>query len=223
MEITQVTPTPTKRHRGRPTGANAELQRQRILQHACQAFAEFGPDSTRLQDIAVRAQVDRRLLYHYFKSKDRLYLEVLQQIFGNLFDLSSNAVRNADSLETAVEQLMQHYYDFCLKNTNYVRMLNWENLREAKGLQQYAKQCEMSRQDFEFLRPLIENACQQNRCRGDVDPMHLILTCLGQCLLPLSFGYAFECFFNCDLTSDDGREAWIKQSVVQVLYGIRPR
>ncbi|QQE12182.1 TetR/AcrR family transcriptional regulator [Planctomycetota bacterium] len=223
MEPAQLATITQKRHRGRPAGANAELQRQRILQHACDAFAENGPDSTRLQDIAERAGVDRRLVYHYFKSKERLYLEVLQDIFSKLVDLSEDIAIGQTDLESVLAQLMQRYYHFCRTNTAYVRLLMWENLREAQGLKQYAEKCEMIRHNFEFMKPLILNAARDGRCRIDIDPTLLVLTCLGQCLYFLSHGASLELFFHCDATSDQARDTWINHALIQVIDGIRPR
>ncbi|QDU34122.1 HTH-type transcriptional repressor NicS [Poriferisphaera corsica] len=222
METTQVVNVSTKRHRGRPAGANAEMQKNRILQHACDAFAEFGPDSTRLQDIAERAGVDRRLVYHYFKSKDRLYLDVLRDIFSKLVNLSEDIAAGQTNLDVVIEQLMTRYYHFCRTNPAYVRLLMWENLRDARGLKEYAEKCEMIRHNFEFMKPLILTAAREKRCRIDLDPTLLVLSCLGHCLYFLSHGSSLELFFHCDATSDNAQDRWLAHSIQIIRDGIRP-
>ena len=220
---TQLANITKKRTRGRPAGANAEMQKKKILTYACDAFAEFGPDTTRLQDIAERAGVDRRLVYHYFKSKEQLYLDVLGDIFGKLVDLTENIAEGVSDLESMIRRLMTRYYSFCENNEAYVRLLMWENLREARGLKEYANQCEMIRHNFEFMRPLILNAAQQGQCRADIDPVLLVLSCLSQCLYFLSHGPSLPLFFYCDTHSEQARETWIDHAMNQVVNGIRPR
>jgi AcrR family transcriptional regulator len=53
--------------------------RQRILAAARAEFAEKGFDGARVDAIALRAQVNKALIYYYFKSKDKLLQELLHQ------------------------------------------------------------------------------------------------------------------------------------------------
>ncbi|WP_432797087.1 TetR/AcrR family transcriptional regulator [Poriferisphaera sp. WC338] len=223
METLKTKPVETKRRmRGRPAGANAQMQRQRILSHACDAFAAFGPETTRLQDIAERAGVDRRLVYHYFKSKDKLYLEVLQDLFAKLVDLSEDVCHNVDNLEEMIEKLMRRYYRFCCNNPAFVRVLMWENLRDVKGLREYADQCKLINVNFEILKPLILSAASKGKCRADLDPTMLLITCLSNCLYFLTNGPSLELIFGTKFKDEVVRSEWIDHAVAQVKDGIRP-
>ena len=71
-------PTASRRP-GRPPAAKADETRKRILRAARQVFSERGYDGATFQAIAVRADLTRPAINHYFSSKRALYREVVDQ------------------------------------------------------------------------------------------------------------------------------------------------
>lgn len=76
----QRTPAPQKRRPrrrpGRPPGEGTS--RDAILQAARQEFAKLGYDRTTIRSIAASAGVDPRMVTHYFRTKQHLFLEVVE-------------------------------------------------------------------------------------------------------------------------------------------------
>ncbi len=66
-----------RRGRGRPRGCGD--CRDRLLEAASSVFIELGYERATLQDIVDRAGVSKGALYHYFDSKDRLFLELMRE------------------------------------------------------------------------------------------------------------------------------------------------
>ena len=64
---------------GRPPAAKAAETRERIVRAAREVFSELGYDAATFQAIAIRADLTRPAINHYFSSKQALYQEVLQQ------------------------------------------------------------------------------------------------------------------------------------------------
>lgn len=64
---------------GRPPAAKADETRKRIVRAARQVFSERGYDGATFQAIAVRADLTRPAINHYFASKRLLYTEVADQ------------------------------------------------------------------------------------------------------------------------------------------------
>jgi TetR/AcrR family transcriptional regulator len=62
---------------------NPQQTRQRILQAAQQEFAEHGPAGARVDQVAQRAGVNKRMIYHYFDSKDGLFRAVLSSVLAD--------------------------------------------------------------------------------------------------------------------------------------------
>jgi TetR/AcrR family transcriptional regulator, repressor for uid operon len=83
---------PASRGPGRPPAAKAAETRKRILRAAREVFSERGYDAATFQAIAVRADLTRPAINHYFSSKRELYLEVVDE---------TNAVVVAASVERA--------------------------------------------------------------------------------------------------------------------------
>lgn len=64
---------------GRPPAAKAADTRKRIVQAARSVFSEWGYEAATFQEIAVRADLTRPAINHYFSSKQLLYREVVDQ------------------------------------------------------------------------------------------------------------------------------------------------
>lgn len=79
-------PSTARRRPGRPPAAKADETRKRILGAARLVFSESGYEGATFQAIAVRADLTRPAINHYFSSKRLLYREVLsltsEQLFG---------------------------------------------------------------------------------------------------------------------------------------------
>lgn len=72
-------PHTASRGPGRPPAAKAAETRERILRAAREVFSELGYDAATFQAIAIRADLTRPAINHYFASKRLLYREVVQQ------------------------------------------------------------------------------------------------------------------------------------------------
>ena len=68
-------PTPGLRRR------QPDATRRRILSAATSEFAAKGLAGARVDEIAARARVSKRMLYHYFGHKEALWLAVLEHAY----------------------------------------------------------------------------------------------------------------------------------------------
>ena len=64
---------------GRPPAAKAAETRERIVRAAREVFSELGYEAATFQAIAVRADLTRPAINHYFASKRVLYADVVQK------------------------------------------------------------------------------------------------------------------------------------------------
>jgi TetR/AcrR family transcriptional regulator, repressor for uid operon len=83
---------PASRGPGRPPAAKAAETRKRILRAAREVFSERGYDAATFQAIAIRADLTRPAINHYFSNKRALYREVAKE---------TNAVVVAASIQRA--------------------------------------------------------------------------------------------------------------------------
>jgi AcrR family transcriptional regulator len=83
---------------GRPPAAKAAETRERILRAAREVFSELGYDAATFQAIAVRADLTRPAINHYFKSKRLLYREVVERTNEMVVIAGAKKAFEADSL-----------------------------------------------------------------------------------------------------------------------------
>lgn len=70
--------------RKKPEEEKNDNSRQKILDTAAALFAEKGYDGSRMDEIAERAQVNKALIYYYFKSKEKILEEILENATNDL-------------------------------------------------------------------------------------------------------------------------------------------
>lgn len=83
---------------GRPPAAKAAETRERILRAAREVFSELGYDAATFQAIAVRSDLTRPAINHYFQSKRLLYREVVEHTNGVLVRAGEEEARAEPTL-----------------------------------------------------------------------------------------------------------------------------
>ena len=108
-----------------PAPATEERQRdadrsQAIILAAAKAeFAEFGLGGARMDRIAERAALNKRLIYYYFDDKEKLFQAVLEQTYRDIREeerkLNLLNLKPAEALRRLVEFTWDYY---CLLYTS---------------------------------------------------------------------------------------------------------
>ena len=83
---------PTRRSRRR-----ADSTRDALLAAATDEFALHGFAGASVDTIARRARVNKAMIYYHFKSKQRLYLEILRGIFSSIGDRTAEVAASSAS------------------------------------------------------------------------------------------------------------------------------
>jgi AcrR family transcriptional regulator len=161
-----------------PTPRNPEATRRRILAAALAEFASKGISGARVDRIAARAKTNKRMLYHYFGSKDGLYRAVLNQ---RLSDRKPVAVEpgldEADRLSRIFERLTS--------SGDYLRLLMWEALE--RGPRGRIENEEVRAVNLAAHADAIREAQESGRVESDLDPQLLALAEIALATYPLVF------------------------------------
>ena len=96
----------------RPVRLPAPARRRQLLDVALEAFAVGGFDRTSMDDIAEGAGVTKPVLYQHFRSKHALYLELLDDVGGQLLDAITKATAAATGPRQQVEAGFYAYFTF---------------------------------------------------------------------------------------------------------------
>lgn len=83
-----------------------EAARTAILEATSQIVAEKGVDSFTISEVARRAQINRALIYHYFKSRDNLVVEAIDHIVSRYGPIVPEAA--IDAIERTTRMHIEH-------------------------------------------------------------------------------------------------------------------
>ena len=114
---------------------NSALTKAKILEAAADEFAQKGLAGARIDEIARISGFNKNMIYQYYKSKEKLYETVIYNEYSKLSELENVIIsRNAGCKET-IETIVREYFMFLKGNPNFVRLIMWENLNEAKYIE----------------------------------------------------------------------------------------
>lgn len=89
---------------------------QKILDAARKVFVQKGMHGAKMQEIADEAGINKALLHYYFRSKDKLFDRIFQEVFGQLFPkLQILALPNV-SIENRVRTFVFEYMSVMQQN-----------------------------------------------------------------------------------------------------------
>ncbi|MGH9710884.1 MAG: TetR/AcrR family transcriptional regulator [Candidatus Acidiferrales bacterium] len=108
--------------RGRKKAENPETAR-RILAAAERIFAARGLAGARTEEIARVARVNKAMLFYYFKSKERLYHAVFDNLFGQAGRMIQAEMPAEASPRQAVLAFVEGYFKFRIEHPNYARLM----------------------------------------------------------------------------------------------------
>ncbi len=90
----------------------AAVRRRQLLDVALERFAAGGFHATSMAEIAEAAGVTKPVLYQHFRAKRQLYLELLEDVGGQLMEAIGKATAAADGPRLQVEAGMAAYVAF---------------------------------------------------------------------------------------------------------------
>lgn len=156
---------------------NPRRTRDRILAAAIREFAAKGFHGARVDLIARRASINKRMLYHYFGDKEGLFKAVLRRKI-------SERQAWAETLSGDPAETLPFWFEAACKDVDWVRMLEWEALQNGtqKVIDEEERLASVSR-GLDRIR--------RRQARGllaaDLDPRHMMLAMRSLTMFPVAF------------------------------------
>ena len=101
----------------------AAERRRQLLDVALEVFAAGGFHGTSMDDVAAAAGVTKPVLYQHFGSKRALYIELLNDVGGQLMDVIAKAAAEADGPHRQVEAGFRAYFRYVERREPAFRLL----------------------------------------------------------------------------------------------------
>lgn len=163
-----------------------------------------GFDATSITDIQVATGLSRGLLYHYFKNKEELFIQVTEKFFIQIFDFDIRKAK--DYSVTEFVEFMCDRFRYISKvisgiveetgRVKEVSMLNYHFLfyqvmqRDAIFRNNYRVTTEKERTGWEYA---LKNSIDRNEIRVDID-----VNISANQLFTLTDGIWFQSIFSSD-------------------------
>ncbi|HXF10780.1 MAG TPA: TetR family transcriptional regulator [Desulfuromonadaceae bacterium] len=160
-----------------PAERNPRRTRDRILAAALKEFAAKGFHGARVDLIARRACINKRMLYHYFGDKEGLFKAVLRRKISERQAWAENL--SGDPAET-----LPFWFEAACKDSDWVRMLEWEALQN--GAQKVIDEKERLASVAQGLERIRQRQAS-GLLSADFDPRHLMLAMRSLTMFPVAF------------------------------------
>lgn len=134
--------------------------RDRIMRAAEALFAERGFEATSIGEIALRAHVNRALLYYYFEHKEDLYHQILQEGVEKLREVVLATVDTTSSARDAIRTFLTQYLQIAHANPGLVRIVYREIVGAQRGDQESRALVQQFMQTITQIEDVIKRGVQ---------------------------------------------------------------
>jgi len=201
---------------------DADRTREAILRGAMAEFADHGFGGARMEAIAERCKVDKKLIYYYFAGKDELFLAVLEQSYSDIRDAEHALHLEASDPLHAIETLVAFTWNHYLRHPEFLALLNSENLHRAGHLKRSRRIRQLNSPLIDVLADVLARGEAEGTLRAGIDPMQLYISIAGLAYFYLSNKHTLGAIFGRDLMAPEALAERLAHMTEVVLGYVRP-
>lgn len=202
---------------------NPEKTREDILNAAVYEFVNQGLSGARVDAIAERTHTSKRMIYYYFASKEQLYIEVLEKLYGDIRRTEAQLHLPELTPPEAIRRLVEFTFDHHDLNVDFVRIVSIENIHRGE----YVKRSQAVRSLSNTVLHILDDTLRRGEASGEfrrgVEAVDLHLLMSSFCFYRVSNRHTFGEIFQINLTDDDVLKQRHKQMICEaVLSYLKP-
>lgn len=211
------------RRRGRPKRGTGgpEVSKPRILAAATAEFAQNGFGGARINEIARRADTNKRMLYHYFGGKEGLYVAVLEDAYGAF--RAAERKLSIDDLppDAGFRGLVEFTFDYCAENPRFIALLNNENLYRGRHVKRSAQVRDLYSPLIDTIKRLLARGHKTGLFRNGIDPVRLYISIAALAYFYFSNIHTLSTALGRDFSAPAERQAHRRHVVDLVIGALR--
>jgi len=199
-----------------------EETREALLKAAVAEFAREGYGGARVDRISRAAKSNDRMLYYYFKSKEKLFHQVIEHCYADLVAgeeaLDLDFSRPRDALAALVAFNWNYYWE----HPELLSILASENLFKGRHVRNNIRRSFADTQ-LGMIDRVLASGVARGEFRGDCDRFHLYLSILSLTYFYRANLYTLSSYMQIDLAEEERRRAWLKhvQTMISQLVLLR--
>ena len=159
--------------------------RAKLVDVARQLFAKKGVDDTTMNDIAVASKKGRRTLYTYFKSKEDIYMAVVESELEMLSDAMEQVAKKDITPDEKILKLIETHLDS-------IKMVVYRNGTVRAGFFRNIWRVEAVRKNFDAKEiKLFKQVLAEGKDKGifDIDNVDIIADIVHYCIKGIEVPY----------------------------------
>jgi AcrR family transcriptional regulator len=185
---------------------NPEKTREDILRAAIAEFVAYGLSGARVDAIAERTRTSKRMIYYYFGSKEQLYVEVLEKLYGDIRSTESQLNLSELAPIEAIHRVVEFTFDHHDRNVDFVRIVCIENIHNGENVKQSETIQAKSQNIIRALDDILRRGEADGVFRHGVPAIDLHLMISSFCFYRISNRHTFSEIFQIELWSEEVKQ-----------------
>lgn len=188
----------TKQTSTKRGGRNAEVAKADLINSARREFADKGFALAGIEAIAEPTGLNKKMIYHYFGSKEGLYIEVLEAAYLGIRQMEDSLHLEDYVPLVAIRKLVEATWDYYVANPDFLALVNQENLLKAEYLKKSGIVKRRTSTLLNTVQSVLDRGVAEGSIKPGIDPMQLNHSIAG-----LGFYYLNNRFTNTELYNFD--------------------
>jgi TetR/AcrR family transcriptional regulator len=171
--------------------------------------------------IARKSGANKRMIYHYFGSKEGLYLAALERVYEGL--RGEERTMDLDHLdpEVAIRRLVEFNFDYSHAHPELISLINNENLHRARHLRKSKKVRELHSPFVKLIDAILKRGVADGVFRAGLDPVDVYITIAAVGFFYLSNNWTLSAIFGRSLGTPTALRSRKRHNVDMVLHALR--
>ncbi|MFZ3620324.1 TetR family transcriptional regulator [Leclercia barmai] len=203
-----------------PGSENAENSdgsrlKDKIFLSALSLFAEYGLNGARMEQIAEKAGTTKRMVVYHFKTKENLYLLILEYVYTQIRTSEKQLSLEAMPPVEALVQLVETTFDYHADHPDYIRIICMENMQRGRFMQQSALLRQVNRSALDLLETILNRGKEKQLFNETVNARDLHRLISSFSFHYVANSYTFTLLFE-DGADEQAQRQHYRKMAVQV-------
>ena len=203
-------------------GRGRIASRESLIGAAVAEFARKGFEGARVDEIAAAAGVNKQLVYHYFSSKQGLYLAALESVYAQIREKERRLSLGELEPREAMAQLVGFSFDYLLQHPEFIALLADENRNKGVHVLASDKLRQMHTPFRDMLAATLKAGIGQGLFRADFDPVNVYISIAGMSYFFFSNNHTLSAIFGRRLDSRAALASRRRHVIAFALNALRP-
>jgi len=201
---------------------DASVARAALIAAAVAEFSRKGFAGARVDEIAASAGVNKQLVYHYFDSKQGLYLVALESVYAEIREKEQKLSLGALEPMEAMAQLVGFSFDYLAEHPEFIALLTDENRNQGSHILASERLQKMHSPFIEMLEATLERGVTAGVFRADFDAINLYISVAGISYFFFSNNHTLSAIFGKPLGSRGALVQRRRHVIEFALNALRP-